>query len=302
MLFLALAILSSSSIALIFRHTETRDMNRYVVTTANYVTASLLSLLLYILRPQVVEDSGVSRSITEIFEAFLVPLSPPYGVEWAIFMGIFAGPFFILSFIFYQKSIRNNPVGLTGAIAKLGILLPMSLSLVLWREHPTTLQWLGMALAVASLLIAYLPKAKEGAAGNRLLLILLFLFGGLAEFSNKVFQKYGALDDRSLFLAVNFATAFLIGAVIVARKRIRPSQRDIAIGLAVGIPNLFSSYFLIMALNTIPAAVAFAAFGAGTIVIINIGSIVLYRERLATHEWIAVIATIIALILMNLPS
>ena len=306
MLFLFLAICCSSSIALLFRHSESRDMNRYVVTAANYVTAAVIATLFALTRPPQLETGRAYENSTaalrRIVNGIFNNQVETFGSEWAVLIGLIAGPVFILAFIFYQKSIRQNAVGLTGAIAKLGILLPMSLSLVLWREQPTLLQWIGMSLAVLSLLVAYLPRAAGREARSRLLLVLLFLFGGLAEFSNKVFQKYGSLDDRALFLAVTFATALVVGVVVVAARRMRVRGRDVAVGLMIGIPNLFSSYFLIMALDSIPAAVAFAAFGAGTIVVINVGGMILFGERLARHEWTAVGLTIVALLLMYLPS
>ena len=51
MLYLLLAIICSASIALLFKHSETTGMNRYAVTSTNYVTASLVSLLLLYSHP-----------------------------------------------------------------------------------------------------------------------------------------------------------------------------------------------------------------------------------------------------------
>ena len=41
MFYLLLAIICSASIALIFKYTETRKTNRYVITSANYFMLSL---------------------------------------------------------------------------------------------------------------------------------------------------------------------------------------------------------------------------------------------------------------------
>lgn len=48
MIYLFLAILCSSSIALVFKYSEGNKMNRYAVTSANYLTALTIGLLMII--------------------------------------------------------------------------------------------------------------------------------------------------------------------------------------------------------------------------------------------------------------
>jgi multidrug transporter EmrE-like cation transporter len=278
MLYLWLAIICSASIALIFKHSESRGMNRYAVTTANYLAASVVSIVILF-------SSGL-------------PLDLPGG--WAMLLGLMAGAVFFSAFMYYQISVKKHGVGLAGTFAKLGILVPMTLSLVLWKEHPSSLQWLGISLAVLSIVAVNWPSDKGMRNSLRSALLLLFLFGGMAEFSNKVYQKYGLQEYKALFLLVTFGTAFLYSGLLTWMKGLKVTRRDLITGLAVGIPNLFSSFFLILALETIPAAVAFPIFGAGTIVIINVVGMAFFRERLTRIELAAVGLTVVAIVLINL--
>lgn len=304
MLELALAIVCSSSIALIFKHSETAGMNRYAVTTANYLMAAGLSAGILTWTGLALPDGGFSlgASLAELRSVFVLTgdkLPVASSALWAVIVGLGAGAFFFLAFIYYQKGIREHGVGLAGAFIKLGILVPMSLSLVLWQEYPTFIQWAGIALALLSIMIAHWPSELNVERAIRLSLVLLFLFGGVAEFSNKVFQKYGWLDHQSLFLLVTFASAFGYSLVITLRSSRAVQRRDLLTGLLVGVPNLFSSFFLIRALETIPAAVAFPAFGAGTILVINLVGVTVFGERLNRPEKAAVGLTILALVLIN---
>jgi drug/metabolite transporter (DMT)-like permease len=221
-------------------------------------------------------------------------------VAWGLLMGIPAGLVFFLAFIYYQISVRDNGAGLAGAFAKLGILVPMSLSLVLWLELPTRLQWFGMTLALGSIVLVNVTSLEGWTKSLRPALLMLFLLGGLAEFSNKIFQKYGAVDYRLVFLLTTFAVAGVLAFGTTIRKRLPVTGRDVLVGLAVGLPNLFSSFFLIAALDQIAAAVVFPVFAAGTIVIINVVGMVVFREKLSPREYLAVGLTIVALILINL--
>ena len=304
MVYLLLAIGCSAAIALIFKHSETAGMNRYAVTTANYLAASLVGGAILVSQGvSLPGDLTLSNAIAEIGRSFNTgqqTLSPEAGAVWAVLVGLGAGVVFFLGFIYYQISVREHGVGLAGAFAKLGILVPMSLSLVLWREHPRLIQWWGIGLAISSIVLVNWPAKGNLRAALRPALLLLFLFCGAAEFSNKVFQKYGMLHYKSLFLLVTFSVAFLFSLATTAAKQEPVARRDLLTGLAVGVPNLFSSFFLILALDRIAAAVVFPAYGAGTIVIINLVGIVFFKEKLSRMEKAAIALTIVALILINL--
>ncbi|MBD3334590.1 MAG: EamA family transporter [Candidatus Eisenbacteria bacterium] len=300
--YLIIAIACSSSLALIFKYTETRGLNRYAVTSANYLVAALVGSILVLSSGTSVPGPGRWPDLVPGLAAALGrtgSLSPDEGALWALGTGIAAGGVFFVSFILYQISIRRHGAGLPGAFIKLGIFLPMTLSLILWREHPRTMQWLGMGCAGASIVAANWPGRHRIGRGLRPVLLALFLFGGLAEFSNKVFQKYGLVEQKPVFLWATFSTAFVV-SLLAALKARRPVQRrDLALGVAVGVPNLFSSFFLIMALDHMPAAVVFPAFGAGSVLVINTVGVLLLGERLAYRDRIAVGLTILGLILIN---
>ncbi len=63
---------------------------------------------------------------------------------------------------------------------------------------------------------------------------------------------------------------FLISLFYIIKERKKVTIQELTVGLLVGIPNLFSSFFLILALNSVKTAIAFPVFSAGTIVLINI--------------------------------
>lgn len=276
MLYLVLAILCSSSIALIFKFSETSNMNRFVVTTSNYLIAFITSLVLTLVE----------------------------GTPWTLFpvwLGSLAGVFFFLSFYLYQRSVRESGASLSGAFGKMGILIPMILSVIIWNEMPGLIQWIGIALALLSILLVNLPSKRERKTFH-IDLIFLFIFGGMAEFFNKIFQKYAAdSSDKNLFLFFVFFSAFVISLIFsfIKKNRKQFAPKDFFTGLAVGVPNLFSSFFLIMSLDHLKTAVVFPIYSAGSITLITLASTFFFKEKLKTKEILSIIVTIIALILVN---
>ena len=281
------------------------DMNRFTVTSANYFTAFIISLL-FILNEGIFKRFAGKEHLEFFHEFFQVIIkdkavfSPSASLMWAVVIGIFAGFFFFLSFIYYQKSVRSEGVGLAGVFMKLGILLPMILSIILWQEYPTEIQWIGILLAISSIVLVNYPFGQDWRKALRLTLILLFFYGGIAEFSNKLFQKYAVLDLKPLFLFFVFFTAFLISLFFTIKSKKSINFREILTGMIVGVPNLFSSFFLINALDQLKTAVVFPIFSAGSIVVINLGGLFIFREKLNKREVISILMTIFALILINI--
>lgn len=303
MFYLSLAIICSATIALIFKYTENANTNRYVITSANYFIAFATSLFMIVSRGLL---GGINRQrpFLEEFKLLtshkLAILSPYSSIIWGLIVGSVAGVFFFLSFIYYQKSVKENGVGVSGTIAKLGILIPMIFSIVIWKEFPTSIQWIGILLSLVSIVIVNLSAKSLEKFDLKPTIIFLFIFGGMAEFSNKIYQKYALNDYKDVFLFTIFFVAFLISLFYTLKDKGQVSKKDIFTGFAVGIPNLFSSYFLILSLATVKTSLAFPIYSAGSIVLINIGGFLIFKEKIARKNQLAIFLTIIALVLINM--
>lgn len=304
MIYLFLAVLCSSAIALIFKFSESNNLNRYLVTSINYFTAAAISLFLIFNQGIKFFDFNHSDFMANfnrvIFEGEGL-FSAQSSQQWATLIGLAAGIFFFTSFIYYQKSVRENGASLAGTFGKLGILIPMLFAIIIWREYPEDLQWVGILLAISSIILVNFPFKKDLGQALRLNLIFLFLYGGIAEFSNKIFQKYALVNYKVLFLFWVFFSAFLISSFYSFKKVGRyPKKSELLTGFAVGIPNLFSSFFLISALNYLKTAVVFPIFSAGSIVLITAAGCLFFGEKLKTKEWLSILMTVVALILINI--
>lgn len=302
MFFLFLATLCSSLIALIFKYAENSNTNRYAITSSNYFIAFSTSLFMIFYKDlfkNITKENTFLNEFKLLHSNNIHTLSPYSSIIWGIIVGSIAGIFFFLSFIFYQKSVKENGVGISGTFAKLGILIPMIFSIILWNELPSFIQWIGSILSMASIIIVNLPNNMEDRFNYNKSLILLFILGGMAEFSNKIYQKYALNEFKDIFLFSVFFVAFLISIYYTLKQKNKITKKDILTGFAVGIPNLFSSYFLILSLESVKTSVAFPIYSAGSIVLINIGGFFIFKEKLSNKNKLAIVLTIIALVLIN---
>ena len=98
---------------------------------------------------------------------------------------------------------------------------------------------------------------------------------------------------------VIFFTALILSAVSLIRKGERPTHWDLLCGIGVGIPNYFSSRFLLSALKTVPAVVVFPVYSTATILIISATGILVFGEKLSRRKALALALILGALVLLN---
>ncbi len=276
MISLIMAIACSSSLALIFKYSEDRKLNRYAVMSANYITAVFVSFITILVNQSTFTSWKVS-----------VGIAIPTGI------------IYFFSFLFYQFSIRDSGAGLASMFSKLSILFPLVASIILWHEYPSLIQEIGIFLALLAILVVGTDTQIDFSKikGN---ILGVFIFGGIATSTSKVFQRYGNVNEKSYYLMVVFFVAFLVSLVATIKRGKKVTKDDILVGIAVGVPNLFSSFFVIKSLAILPAVIVFPIKNAGSLALTAILSRIIYKERLSIKSKIAILLTIFSLVLMNI--
>lgn len=278
MIYLLLAIACSALFSIIMRFSEGKVRANISMLAANYLACVLMA--------------GAYMGFGNIFTA-------AQGMGAAAGMGVFNGFLYPLGFALIQFNIRRNGVVLSATFMKLGLLVPMVVSICFFGEVPALFQIIGFCLAVGAILLINSEK-EAGVAEFKAGLVLLLLANGGSDAMSKVFEELGnsALSDHFLFYT--FFTAFLLGVCLVLYKKERPGMADIFYGLLVGVPNYLSARFLLKALEHMPAVIAYPSFSVASLVVITLAGVCFFRERLSRRQWVAVAAILVALALLNI--
>lgn len=276
--YLFLAILSSALIAVIMRLSSGKVHANLSMLAANYLVCLLLA-------------AAFGK-----FQVF--PVTQP-GFPLTVIMGGVNGALYLLGFVLLQYNTRKNGVVLSSVFIKLGLLVPMVLSVFLFREIPTWVQTVGFVLAVAAIvLINYEKDAGEKGRG-KLFLVLMLLAGGAGDAMSKVFSVYGAQSMGDAFLFYTFLSALVLCVLAAASGKERPHPAALLFGFVVGIPNFFSTRFLLLALGRLPAVIVYPTYSVATLLLVTLAGVVAFRERLKEKQWIALAIILAALVLLN---
>jgi len=283
MIDLILAIIFSAMIPVLLKYAHKRDLADEVILTFNYVIALIFSLILMMFK----------------IDSYKVLLIQDSDINKLIVIGLLTGLAYYGAFYFYQKSVKDNGVSLSIAVGKMGIIIPMLLSLFLWKEIPETIQWMGIIISMIAIgIINISPKEFKGAKFKTSLL-LFFVIGGLGDFFNKLFQVSVGSAYKDLFLVVVFGSA-LVASLFMTIKHKNITKMSILFGIMVGLPNMLTAFYLISALSKMNATVVFPMYSGGAIMLSMLWSMFAFGEKLKMKEIAGIIMILIALILINL--
>lgn len=276
MIHLLLTIFSSALVSIVMRLSEYKVKNNIGMLTVNYLVCTLISA------------------------GYAAGSWPGMGPQLHLTagFGVVNGLLYLISFVLLQINVRRNGVVLSSTFMKLGLLVSLVVSVVFFREIPDGLQVLGFVLAVgAIILINY--KKQETSARFKSGLIWLLLCGGMGDSMSKIFGESGVAALEAQFLFFTFLTALTFCTVLMVLEGQKPGKWELLFGVLIAIPNYFSSRFLLGALEALPAVIVYPVYSVGSILVVTMTGVLLFKERLSRQQWAGVAAILVALALLN---
>ena len=280
---LFLSAFSSVFIAALIKYFEGQRRERLMLLAGNYLMAALISLVIWLLeRP----EEGVHLSLS------------------AALLGAVNGLLFLGGFTLFMQTVALQGMAVTVSLMRLSIAIPVLVSIVLFGERPTWVQLFAIGLsAVAVLLLAGIAgESQERRLSDGPLAwfapLGLFFCVGISDAILKVFERLNPTEDKGLFLGTIFIVAFGLSVVALWAARVRPRTTDFLAGLALGIPNQFSSLFLVIALQTVPGAIAFPVTNVSIMALSCLVGVFLWHEKLGRRGWLGVSLALVSVWLM----
>ncbi len=285
MIYLLLSILSSTVIFIVFRLYKKFGVNTLQAIVVNYFIACTVGFFGYI------EGSDFTRVPDESW------------FPGALFLGFLFIAVFNLAAITTQKS----GLSVVAVATKMSVAIPVLCGIFLYNESTGFLKITGIALALAAVYLTSI-KTKEGLSiksKNLIYPLLVFLGSGIIDTSLKFLEtSYVSETDVGLFSSTIFATAGLIGVIILIVQAFRGelilSFKNLLGGIALGIPNYYSIYFLVMALRSkgFDSSTIFTMNHVSIVAVSTLVGILLFKERLISKNWIGLGLAIISIILV----
>ncbi len=257
--FVLLTIFCSTSIALILKYSDVKKGETIVLLAANYLIASIIAFISLIL----------FKNPLFTFQTF--------------FFGMFLGLLFVLSFFVFAKAIGLAGTGLATTTSRLSVVIPILLSIIIYNETPNEYHLLGIILTFITFILFYFSirgNRKEGDGFKKyIILILVFVGIGFNDFAMKIFKNWRMSDEEPYFVFFIFTFAFFFSSMFILLKKIKPETHTIFTGLIMGIPNVFSTIFLLAALAILPGIIVYPLMNVGVIVATTLLAFIFWNEK-----------------------
>ena len=222
--------------------------------------------------------------------------------EWVLLIAVGLGAVFITNFAVYSISLERIGMGISIAAMRLSLIIPIGLSLFIYQEWISVIQYLGIVLVFVAFYLM-LPVRNTGSirnSGDIIYPVLLLLMSGIADASLKVYEReFSSAFHGYGFLGLIFLSAFLIGTIrLVWKKDFNFSFSEILYGIFIGIVNLYSSFFLIAALKELPGSIVFPMVNISIVLIGSLIGYLYWKDKISGKQLTGLILATISILLL----
>jgi drug/metabolite transporter (DMT)-like permease len=289
MISLALAILFSSCIFVIFKLFDRYKIDVFQAIVFNYFTAFSCGILLY-------RNEWNPTALNDI--------------TW-FYYAIVAAILFISLFILMGLSSQKNGVAITSVAVKMSMAASVFGMIFLYNESVSALKILGILFAfVGVVLVSWQSKdANENQKKSLWMLFALFFGSGILDLVlNYVQNNELKVLTPSLFSAFGFGMAGIIGLVIflfqLQQKKAQFAFKNVLGGIALGIPNYFSIYLLIKSYKDTGWAdsTVLAIINVSIVCIASLTGFLVFKEKLNLVKGLGIVASLLAIMMLYMAS
>lgn len=274
-------------IFVVFKLFSRFKINTFQALTFNYVTACICGIIL--------QKKSIKFSEVPQFEWF------PFA------LGL--GGLFILVFNLMAITTQRSGLSVVSVATKMSVVIPILFGLLYYKESLGFFKIIGIILALVAVYLASI-KTKDGIKiklSNFIFPVLVFLGSGTIDTTIKYLEgEFIAKNDIPIFSATIYAMAGLIGFAILIFQLVKGSFKfefkNLFGGIALGVPNYFSVYFLVEALrsNILESSGVFTVNNVAIVMTSTMLGILLFKEKLLRKNWIGIGLAVLSILFIAL--
>ena len=286
MIDLALSVLFTSLIFVVFKLYAVYGIDTVRAIIVNYITACMVGLIYY-------QGDIAIKSIPD------QPWLPGT---------LLLGTLFIVVFNIMARTSQQLGVSVASVATKMSLVIPVIAGVWIYSESLGTVKILGILLALAAVYFASMKESKLELSKKSLWLpALLFLGSGIIDASIKYLEEfYVSPEDFPIFSSSVFAAAASTGLIFIlirsSKHGFQLNIKDILGGIALGVPNFFSIYFLLRAFQFqgLNSASIFTINNVAIVMFTTLLGIVLFKEHINLRNWMGIGMAILSIIMVAL--
>lgn len=290
MLYIVLAILCSVAIGVVFKFFDKYNINHFQAIVFNYLVCVITGCI----------ELGAIP-----FEASMLQ------ADWLPIM-LVLGLLFVSGFTVISRTVQYFGIAIASVAQRMSLGLSVPFSIWFYKDPYTSLTIVGIILALASVVLINIPARKRRLAttpamvevstpseeqrlpkGAFLFPIIAFLVSVFIEiilqYLHIVHEMEPAVESIVLFA---LAGSFGIVGIILLRQQL--AWQNLLAGILLGIPNYFSIYFLLKALENWSGSVVYSVNNITVVALSAVLGYFFFKEKLSALNALGIGLALIA--------
>lgn len=285
-----MAIITSTLLSVNFKLYDRLGVDTFQAIVFNYITCIILSFIIV----------GDWQQIISITERPWFPIS------------FFLGSSFIFAFNILAKTIQQIGITITTIFQKMSMVVTLFFAFFIFSESTPALKILGICLAIPAILLTYEKSGNSGNPGeieisnkSYLYALSVFVMSGIIDYCFYYVKKVNlVVNDDMLFTGTVFGIAAAWGSLIILVQSIggqrKINLKSLVAGIILGIPNVFSVYFILRSLDTgTEGSILFPILNVGVLILSAIIGLLLFKEKINRNRSIALTLAFLAIVLIG---
>jgi drug/metabolite transporter (DMT)-like permease len=204
--------------------------------------------------------------------------------------------FGFIGLVAFYAGLASGRMGVVSPISALSVFIPLTIAIIS-GEKPTTLQFIGMAVALVGGFCATGPELKGGSSLRPIIyaVIAAFSFGGAVTFIAK-----GSQVSPIMTMTTMRSTTFIFAVLLVIRFRSVGGfkKNDIPILFAIGAADFFGN--LLLGIATTKGLVSLAVvLGSLFPIVTSLLAFKFLQERLHRIQYFGIVLAIIGIVFIS---
>jgi drug/metabolite transporter (DMT)-like permease len=222
---------------------------------------------------------------------------------------LFLGALFVSIFYLIAETIEKNGVSVATVSNKMSVVIPVILAFIIYKDTPHLLKIAGILLALISVFLVVSKneqKVSASAKKNYLLPLAVFIGSGMIDALVNYTQKKLVHSDAetTCFSGLTFYAAGVMGLIafifFYKDKASIPVKKTIIGGIVLAIPNYFSIYFIMKAIDAdfIQSSVLYPVLNVVVLLGSTLGAYLFFAEKLTLKNIVGIFLSVLAIALI----
>lgn len=243
----------------------------------------------------------VSYAVSGSAGMLILPVSFDHVLSFWTFVAALEGLAFYGVFHLMARSATTSGIAFTSIASKMSVVIPIAIGLLFLGETGNAFLYTGVALGLGAVVLSVGDKLETS---DWRWPVLVFVGAGLIDASFKLFQVGGLQESWfPTFITSIFTFAFITGLLRhLSTGRARISINNFGTGIALGLLNLGTVYFLMQALATksLDSTVVYSLNSFGIVLMSILVAAGLFRETISTKGYAGIAMAVASIVFLYL--